>query len=385
MEIGAGTASQRAFRASRRIAGIGLVALFLAAAVAPPALAEQPQADALAARICGEIFAKLGFERFQRRFMTPEACAEQVAREAAAAVDRCAEASDREECVRSRVRTVVSEYAGEHTLTGGIYSTRSGARVRVVSVDGSGVRDGERRSWAELLDSLVHGSELETVTLHLGSVLEVQSTCGPSALACYFPGTRTIVAAVEDQPVGPDAESLVAHEYGHHVANSRLNPPWSALARGTKRWATYMGICARVRSHELTRSAIWGASYRLLPAEGFAEAFRVLNERRLAHFERPTLLVDERFYPDANAIRLLEQDVTDPWLRPTTVTLTGRGSRSFRLATPLDGSIRVSVSSAPGTVYRVSAPGTICGRRTTVVRVQRVRGDGAFRLVVSRP
>jgi hypothetical protein len=34
---------------------------------------------------------------------------------------------------------------------------------------------------------------------------------------------------------GWSIDQIVAHEYGHHLANNRINPPWNALSWGTKR------------------------------------------------------------------------------------------------------------------------------------------------------
>jgi hypothetical protein len=272
-----------------------------------------------------------------------------------------------------------------YVARGRAYSTASGARVRVVVSDGYEVDEAERVRWAQFLDSLVHGQELEEVTLQLAPEAELQHRCGAHALACYLTHTKTILATGAAEPEGIGAEALVMHEYGHHIARSRLNPPWGALSDGTKRWASYMGICAGVRARTLFPQISFGPLYRLNPAEGFAEAYRVLNERRLGLAESPWLLVDRRFYPDTTALRLLEQDVLEPWSGNTTSTLRGRGDRAFRIATPLDGRLNVSVAAPRGTVYRVSAPSTVCGQRSVVVRVRHVRGGGAFRLTVSRP
>ncbi|MBD0329226.1 MAG: hypothetical protein ICV64_03885 [Thermoleophilia bacterium] len=282
---------------------------------------------------------------------------------------------------------VVERIDGEvaYVARGRAYPTASGARVRVVVSDGYAVDEAERLRWAALLDSLVHGPELEEVTFQLAPRPELDDRCGAYALACYLTNTKTILATGFGDPGGIGAEALVMHEYGHHVARSRLNSPWGALSDGTKRWASYMGICAGVREGRFFPQISFGPLYRLNPAEGFAEAYRVLNERRLGVAETPWLLVDRRFYPDTTALALLEQDVLEPWRGNTRFTLTGRDSRVFRIATPLDGALRVSVASGPRTVYRVSAPATICGRRSALVRVRHVRGGGPFRLTVSRP
>lgn len=278
-----------------------------------------------------------------------------------------------------------ASFAGaEQTSTTVVYTTTSGAQVRIAVSPGYDVPEPERIRWAEYLDGLVHGPELETVTVHLAPAEQLRTTCA-GGFACYVPATRTIFFT----PVGgPDviaAEAVLAHEYGHHVARSRVNPPWDATVYGTKRWASYLRVCERVRTRELYARGPWGNLYRLNPAEGFAEAYRLLNERRRAVAESPWLIVDERLYPDETALRLLEQDVRDPWTAATTVTLTGRGSRTFRVATPLDGPLRVTWRSSAGSVYSVSAPTTVCGQRSVAVRVQHVRGKGTFRITVTRP
>ena len=129
-----------------------------------------------------------------------------------------------------------------------------------------------------------------------------------------------------------------------------------------------MRICQRVRAGELVANATWGSGYRLDPAEGFAEAYRALNERRLGRAEGPWIHVDARCYPHAAALRALERDVHEPWSGPTVVAFRGHGNRTFRIATPLDGAVHVSISPTSG-AYRVLAPTEVCGQRSIVVKV----------------
>jgi hypothetical protein len=151
--------------------------------------------------------------------------------------------------------------------------------------------------------------------------------------------------------------------------------------------------------------------YTLNPGEAFAEDYRLLNERLQGLPETIWGVVDRRFYPDQAALDAVAQDVTSPWAGQTPSTLgssftaraTGRG---FRIATPLDGTFRVTLTSPrngrftlrivdPGnsTVLGSSTTGSrvqtvetsVCGQRTLQVQVKRVRGAGAFTLAVSRP
>jgi len=249
------------------------------------------------------------------------------------------------------------------------------------------------QAWKEFIGSLLHGSELSSVDFYLLPPFEVAEWCGPHAAACYAPGLwpPAIFAPGEDLSEELTAEAILAHEYGHHVANSRPNPPWGALTYGTKRWASYVNVCAAVLAGQFFPGD--GAEhYDLNPAEGFAEAYRVTNQRRLGVGEMPWLLVDGRFYPDSTSMTLIEQDVLDPWTAHNTVTFRGRFTRGgpnrhmFEVSTTLDGVATASVRASKGARFRVTQTmATVCGQRTTYFVVRRVKGFGRFELVVSRP
>jgi hypothetical protein len=247
--------------------------------------------------------------------------------------------------------------------------------------------------WLEFIGSLLHGDELDDVLVYLAPPSEIPELCGPTAAACYLPGglPTMIVTPGEDLDGGLTAEAILAHEYGHHVANSRPNPPWGALFYGTKRWASYVDVCAAVLAGQFFPGD-GGDHYSLNPGEGFAEAYRVTNQRRLGGPEAPWRLVDRRFYPDATALGLVEQDVVDPWTAHSTVTFSGRFTRSgptrhtFEVSTGLDGIATASVRAPKGARFRVTeAMATVCGQRTTYFTVRRVKGFGKFVLTVSRP
>lgn len=131
---------------------------------------------------------------------------------------------------------------------GGTYTTSRGEAVQVTVSDRYPVDQALAQGWAEYLGSLVHGPELANVTLYVAPYSEVQSVCGFGALACYSRRRQMIIAPRDDFPDGPTAQAIVAHEYGHHVAANRLNPPWDALSYGTKRWASRIGVCSRTEA-----------------------------------------------------------------------------------------------------------------------------------------
>jgi hypothetical protein len=263
------------------------------------------------------------------------------------------------------------------------------------------------QQWADFFDTLVHGPELATLDAYLLTLSQVQAVCGEGALACY--GRNEIIAPAEDPAFDLSAESVVAHEYGHHVAAHRINTPWEAIDYGTKRWATYENVCSKTRKGVYYPGDESEERYFYNPGEGFAEAYRVLNERHLGLHEAPWDIVTNALYPDDNALALLEQDVTAPWTKNTTLTRAGSisasaKSRAFVISTPLDGrlSVRLTSSAAkakfrldvlsPNAKSLAGASGknktvstAICGERALRVRVNRLSGAGVFKLSISRP
>jgi hypothetical protein len=260
---------------------------------------------------------------------------------------------------------------------------------------------GTAQRWADFFASLVHGPELGLLTAYVAPLDEVQQLCGEHSLGCYWANRLVIVG---DSSGGIAPASVAAHEYGHHVANNRVNPPWRAIDWGTKRWASYMNICARVAQG----TAFPGdedAAYELNPGEAFAESYRVLNERdRGLPFIWP--IVDASFIPDTGALQALREDVVNPWTASTTRTIRVRftGSRRVwtqQVTTPLDGQLSAT-SGGSNDIQLIDdghsvARGTwttgggkalayqVCGRRSVGLRVARVGTARTIMLKLTQP
>jgi len=262
------------------------------------------------------------------------------------------------------------------------------------------------RQWADFFGSLLHGSELSLLEAYLLTPTEVESICGRSALACY--GNDQLFTPAEDPDADLTARSVAAHEYAHHVTQHRRNDPWAAIDWGPKRWASAEQVCLNTRARRFFPGAEDDTNYQLNPGEGWAETYRVLNERRLGIPQAPWQVVSDVFFPDAASLAAAQADVTTPWNGPATTTLKGsvrKGApvRTFAVKTPLDGQLRVSLTAAKGErvaldvlsgsstrlVHRVgravSGAATICGQRAIRIRVTRASGSGAFRISVTHP
>lgn len=291
---------------------------------------------------------------------------------------------------------------------GGTYRTATGENVTIYASNSYPTDPALGQRWADFLARLVHGSELSTVTVLLAPPKEIERVCGNDAIACYSSRGGLLYTPGEDPSKDFSAEAVIAHEYGHHVAANRSNAPWDALDYGPKRWASSMQVCAKAKAGDLAPGAEDPVQYEENPGEGWAETYRVLNQRKLGLPESPWEIVTTALYPTAAALAAADRDVTSAWrtgtttIRAATLTRTTR-TRAYTFATPLDGSLKVTLRSSPGLraaldVYASSTrvahavgsgtltrSSTVCGARTYRVRVQTLRGRGSFSLALSRP
>ena len=304
------------------------------------------------------------------------------------------------------LRDVVRSGSGERTTAavaewGGPTVATNGESVMIYFSDAYPQNAALALQWADFMTSLEHGPELQTVSIHLGTLRDVQLRCGTQALACYFSRSATIYASAENPTADVSAKGALIHEFGHHLAASRLNPPFTSVDYGTKRWASYENVCARTVAGDLYPGAEDARHYMLNPGEAFAETYRVLNESRLGLAQEAWNIVTTSLYPDPAALSLLEQDISTPWTADTVNTLTAKlstkvHSHTFTVSTPLDGTLSVDSKQSGRAKVTVSllAKGstvkstsfsrvtgsplltTVCGKRSYKVRV-RLAGTAA--------
>ena len=296
------------------------------------------------------------------------------------------------------------------TWRGGPITTSTGETVDVRVSDALPLETSTPEGWAEFLTSLTHGSEISSLTTYVGTLDEIQQICGSRALGCY--SRNEMVALGETALADANPEEIVRHEYGHHIAFHRLNSPWVAIDWGPKRWASAANVCAQVARKEAFPGD-GGSNYARNPGEAWAEAYRLMDERKAGITTATWPIIAQSFYPSEEALQAAELDVVQPWTtRRTTHFTRVFGKQTSKvwwipLSTPLDGDLRISATMPRGgtgevalvganrrTVVRRAQwvgqrvrrlEGTVCGQRSLFVRVTQKGALGRMRVSVVTP
>jgi hypothetical protein len=295
------------------------------------------------------------------------------------------------------------------TWSGGPTTATTGETVTVYVSAALALGLGTPQTWADFFAGLVHGPEISTLTAYIATFPEMQEICGEYALGCY---SSNRMVSMGETMFGVPAAEVVRHEYGHHIALHRLNPPWQPISWGPKNWASAENVCRRAQEGS-AYPGDEGDQYALNPGEAWAETYRLMTDRKAGLTDSTWQIVDSSFYPDEAVLQAAEQDVLQPWSSQQTTAYRTRFTRQGRrlwtipLSTPLDGMLEVTVTLpknglhdvvlldgdrrtvlakglwASGTVKRITT--TICGQRSIVLRITQKGAFGRVSVVASTP
>ncbi|HEV7481593.1 MAG TPA: hypothetical protein VGO13_00665 [Solirubrobacterales bacterium] len=288
----------------------------------------------------------------------------------------------------------------------------SGATIAVsISADCAQECDAaDPQAIANTVGTFIHGPEVELLTVQLVTPFELGFDCGFEAQSCYFGGENTIILSGNDDPA-PDTASrefVLAHEYGHHVAQHRDMPaPFlAAINWGPERWSSVEHVCQGHRAGALFPGDE-GSHYYEDPGEAFAEsfAFNRYPEAAVKWAWAPALR------PTPASLAALRRDTLRPWTARRSFTVEGHVSRSGAVVqefrTPFDGMVSIGPVGEPGLGYRLAIRNhsghllrssrqgvsfrhrldyTVCGQSRLRVAVQATGKPGKrFRLTIQRP
>ncbi len=304
-------------------------------------------------------------------------------------------------------RISASAEAGRYPINDGSEATIA---VQVTAACEQSCTAADPQAIANMIGSFIHGPEVTLLTVQLDTPFQLGFDCGFDAQSCYFGGENKIVISgnAETAPDSASREFVLAHEYGHHVAQHRdLPAPFtSAIDWGTERWATAVHVCQGHRNGHFFPGDE-GTHYYEDPGEAFAEsfAFNRFPDAAVQWAWAPALR------PTAASLRALREDVLRPWTSRHTITVSGRvprhGTAVAEIPTPFDGQVSIGPVGEPrlgyelilrnhsGKVLRKSREGvslrhrldyTVCGQSQLRVGVRSLGAPGKeFTLTVQRP
>jgi hypothetical protein len=284
------------------------------------------------------------------------------------------------------------------------FQTSDGHRVTVRWGQGSPYGPADAQVIVDFLSTLVHGAEMESISVFIATEEELTDICSAAALACYVPIEEEMVISGDPSPApgGVSRNFIIAHEYGHHVAFNRNNAPFPGGVLGPKFWSSQQRVCQNVVRGRYSPSG----DYFRRPGEAFAESFA---------FNRFPNHTNWRWafpHPNGKSQAALRRDTLRPWRKRDRARKVRRvGGRNFAdgflVRTPLDGTLtlklrshngadldlyvlarkrRILVASETGRSFRKRIDLLICGATgARVLVVADDRAGGRYTLRALRP
>ena len=246
--------------------------------------------------------------------------------------------------------------------------------------------DATGQKWADFVASLVHGPEIARVRIFLQPSREIRATCGRHGPRLLRRSRRRAVRARRGRSRRPDRRG----DRRARVRPPRRGQPREQPVAGRRlrhealvdHGAASAPACAPASSRPGTRTT----NYERNPGEAYAEAYRVLNERKLGLPETPWEIVDETPVPGRRRARRARAGRRvavarrrDPPLqrrrprraptrsrRRSTAPCARRFAPARRGTVEILGSSGTRLANGPAT-----ASATVCGDRSVRVRVTR--------------
>ena len=254
-----------------------------------------------------------------------------------------------------------------------VYAAPDGQRVEVEASRSYASDPAADQALVDFLGSRLHGSELGSLRVYVGTPSEIEALCGgDGAMACYAIAEGRMYVpgeAVDGIPV----EYPLTHEYGHHIASWRSNEPWDALDWGPKYWSSARSICAKVRGGLLFPGDQGGALPRR-SGRGLCGRIRAPPVPRCA------VVLQRAHAPGYGGVRGdPARRRLDPWSGPRSRTFRGTArdrraaAAAFHIRMHLDGDLELRLAAPRGDGLR--GPG---GDARLRARGDSLRGGGSF-------
>ena len=296
------------------------------------------------------------------------------------------------------------------TFRGGPITTSTGETVDVQVSTALPADTSTPESWAEFLTGLTHGPEISLLTVYIVTFDEAQQICGLERTRVLRP--RRAGRARRAGAGGRDSRGGRATRVRAPRRASPAEHPVGSDRPGAQAVGERDGrLCTRRAPRGLPGDE--GPNYSLNPGEAWAETYRLMTEREAGITTATWPIISQSFYPTAAALQAAKQDVVSPWVKPRTLAFTrvfGRKTAKvwwIRLATPLDGDLRVSATVPNGATSEVALvgadrravvrraqwvsqrverlTGSVCGQRSFFVRVSQKGALGRVRVSVTAP